>query len=280
MGSALRKKLAAFLLLSFLPLNPWQSAQAEPEGIYLGSVAMDVPAVMVQRLTPLANYLTKATRIKVAFRASPNLGSAVDELGKDFTQIAYLTPVAYLQAHEKFNAVPLVSPLTYGKSTFTLVVAVRQDSPIKTIQELRGKRFAFGDEKALLQRAVVVGAGIKLEEFSHYAFINHYDNIAKAVLNRDFDAGILKDTIADEYKVKGLRVIYTSPPLPSYLFAVSQELPRTTVIKLRDALLALKPGTPENNMVLKGLDRGYDGFVAVSDKDYDIVRQLIAPFKK
>ena len=174
----------------------------------------------------------------------------------------------------------MASPITHGKTTFNLVIAVRQDSPIKTMADLKGKAFAFGDEKAILQRAVVVGGGSALDQFSRIAFLNHYDNIAKAVLNQDFDAGILKDTVYEQFAAQGLRKIYTSPPLASYLFAVSSRLPASTVEKLRAALLALKADTPEGQTVLRELDPGYDGFVAAEDKDYDVVRKLIAPFQK
>lgn len=254
-------------------------AMGDAQELYLGSVAMDVPAAMVQRLTPLTRYLSAKTGLKISFRASPNLGSAVNELGKDYTQLAYLTPVAYIEAQEKYRVRPLVSPLTKGKETFNLVVAVRQDSTARGMQDLRGKTFAFGDEKAILQRAVVVGSGVALTEFSRYGFLKHYDNIAKAVLNRDFDAGILKDTIYDEFAPKGLRALYTSPPLSSYLFAVSERVPPEQVKKLRDAFLELKTDTPEGKAVLKELDQGYDGFVIAEDKDYDVIRKLIAPFQ-
>jgi phosphonate transport system substrate-binding protein len=273
---ALRLWTAGLLLLAGTGLTQ----AAEPDELYLGSVAMDVPAEMVRRLTPLTEYLGKKTGMKISFRASPNLGSAVNELGKDFTQIAYLTPVAYIEARDKFKAVPLVSPLTHGKSTFNLVVAVRSDSPYKSLDDLKGKKFAFGDPKALLQRAVVVGGGMKLEDFSNYGFLKHYDNIAKAVLNKDFDSGILKDTIYDEFAPKGLRKIYTSPPLSSYLFAVSDRLPPTTVKKLRAAFLELNASNPEHAAILRELDKGYDGFEPAEDKDYDAIRKLIAPFQQ
>jgi phosphonate transport system substrate-binding protein len=270
--------LAACLCTGAAIAAPPAAPPAQDE-LYLGSVAMDVPAAMVQRMAPLTQYLTKKTGIKVTFRASPNLGSAVHELGKDFTQIAYLTPVAYIEAHDKYRARPLVSPLTHGKDTFTLVVAVKQDSPIKTMADLKGKSFAFGDEKALLQRAVVVNAGVALTDFSRFGFLKHYDNIAKAVLNNDFDAGILKDTIYEDFTAKGLRKIHTSPPLSSYLFAVSEQVPPKTAEALRAAFLQLKANTPEGKAVLKELDQGYDGFIAAEDKDYDQVRKLIAPFQ-
>ena len=267
--------LAALGLLAL----PARATPSSPEEIYLGSVAMDVPAAMVQRLMPLTTYLAKKTGIKITFRASPNLGSAVNELGKDFTQIAYLTPVAFIDALDKHRARALVSPLTHGKNTFNLVVAVRQDSPIQTMADLKGKSFALGDEKALLQRAVVVGGGAKLEELAKYSFLKHYDNIAKAVLNKDFDAGILKDTSFEKFAAQGLRKIHSSPPLSSYLFAVSERLPAETVKKLRAAFLELKADTPEGKAILNELDPAYNGFVVAEDKDYDTIRKLIAPFQ-
>lgn len=269
--------LAATLMAGASPVC---SAEKLGNDLYLGSVAMDVPAAMVKRLTPLAKYLSRKTGYNVMFRASPNLGSAVEDLGMGHTQLAYLTPVAYIEAHEKYAAAPLVGPLTHGKALFTLVIAVRKDSPIKTVSDLRGKKFAFGDEKALLQPAVVMGAGIKLEDFSSYAYLKHYDNIAKALLNEDFDAGILKDTIAEKYQSKGLRIIHVSPPLASYLFAVGSRLPPETVARLKSALLALKPDTPENQDVLSALDPAYDGFVEADNKDYQVIRKLIAPLQE
>jgi phosphonate transport system substrate-binding protein len=243
--------------------------------LQLGSVAMDIPAEMVRRLTPLTKYLSRNTGLTVDFHASPNLNTAVEDLGMNITQIAYLTPVAYMEAHEKYAAIPLVNPLSKGKGTFTLVIAVQKDSPIQTISDLRGKKFAFGDKKAKLQPAVVETAGIKLEEFASYEYLNHYDNIAKAVINGDFDAGILKDTVAEKFAA-GLRVIHTSPRLASYVFAVNKDLPPKTIAKLRKAMLALKNDTEENKAILTALEQGYDGFEVARDKDFDGVRALLA----
>lgn len=266
--------IAAVFSLIWMP-----PTYATDTDLRLGSVAMDIPAEMINRLTPLTKYLSQKTGIPVSYQASPNLTSTVDDLGTNKTQIAYLTPVAYLEAREKYGATPLVNPLTRGKSTFNLVIAVRKDSKIKAMSDLHGKKFAFGDEKALLQQAVIVRAGLKLEDFAAHAFLKHYDNIAKAVINGDFDAGILKDTVAEKFEPQGLRIIHISPPLPSYLFAVSNRLPPETITKLRNAMLTLNTSTPEGKSVLNALDSGYDGFETAEDKDYDVVRKLIAPFK-
>jgi phosphonate transport system substrate-binding protein len=256
-----------------------RTATPPPENeLHLGSVAMDIPAEMVRRLTPLAKYLSNQTGINIDFHASPNLNNAVEDLGMNTTQIAYLTPAAYLEARKKYDVIPLVNPLNKGKSTFSLMIVVQKDSTIKTISDLRGKKFAFGDIKAKLQPAVVESSGIKLDEFASYEYLNHYDNIAKAVLNADFDAGILKDTVAEKYAA-GLRIIHTSPPLPSYIFAVNKNLSPKVIAKLKTAMLALKDDTEENRAILLALENGYNGFEVAQDKDFDGVRRLFSPVK-
>ena len=264
--------LALTLALSFL--------QASAHDITMGAVAMDAPVEMIRRMTPLAGYLTQQTGYRVQFRPAPSLDAAVTDLGEGRVQIAYMTPIAYIMAHEKYQAVPLVTPLTYGKATFNLVVVVQKDSPVKKLEDLKGRRFAFGDPKAFLQPAVLLEAGMKKQDFSAVAYLDHYDNIAKAVLLGDFDGGIMKDTVYEKFAAQGLRVVYASPPLASYVFVVSGKLDAATQHKLKDAFMALNQPTPEAKSVLKTLDQGYDGFQPSSDKDYDGERKLIARVKK
>ena len=271
--------IALIALIALIGLTGRAHAQADlPQTLYLGSVAMEVPAEMVKRMAPLAGYLSRQTGINVSFRASPNLAAAIADLGTGVTGIAYLTPVAYVEARRKYQAQALVAPLTQGKSSFRLVLAVKQGSALRSAADLKGKTFALGDEKALLQQAVVVGAGVALAELSSYAFLKHYYNIAKAVLNDDFDAGILSEGVFLEFAPRGLRAVHTSPLLPSYVFAVNAKLSPATVEKLRGAFLALRAEVPEHRDILQQLGKGIDGFVPARDADYDTVRVLIAPF--
>ena len=110
-------KAKLFLTLSLILMFP----QANAQDITIGAVAMDAPVEMIKRMTPLAEYLAQQTGYRVQFRPAPNLDTAVTDLGKGKVQIAYMTPIAYIMAHEKYHAVPLVTPLTHGKATFNLV---------------------------------------------------------------------------------------------------------------------------------------------------------------
>lgn len=258
------------------------TAVAEKPGreLLFGSVAMDIPAAMYTRLKPLTDYLSQTLRRPVTLKLSPDMGSAINEVASGNVQLAYLTPVAYLEARKKGGAKLIVKTVTKGKGSFRLMVVVRQDSSVKSVNDLVGKDFAFGDERALLQRAVVVGAGLPLNKLNSYKFIGHYDNIVRAVISGDFDAGILKDTMAYKWQGKGIRIIYQSPDLPPYNITASQNTSSQTVSELRKAFLALNPKNPEHMKVIKALDKKYDGFAPTSDSEYDIVRKLVAPFKE
>jgi len=246
--------------------------------VLFGSVAMDIPAVMYKRLSPLTEYLSQAIGQPVSLKLSPDMPAAIDDTANGRVDLAYLTPVAYLKAHAKGGARLVVKTVTNGKGSFRLMIVVKQDSPIRSVQDLVGKSFAFGDKAALLQRAVVVGSGMPLEQFGEYKFIGHYDNIVRAVMNGDFDAGILKDIMAYKWNGKGIRILYSSPELPPYNITASKNVDDALLAQLREAFLSLDEKNPAHVPIIKAVDKKYDGFAPTSDAEYDIVRELIKPF--
>ena len=263
------------LLLTILLLAVSQTVTAQTDSeIVMGSVAMDTPSVMHRKLTPLAEYLSAKSGLKVEFKPNLNLKAAIDDIANGVTALSYLTPIAYVDAHDKNpKVIPLAAPLTHGEVDFTLVLAVEKDAPIRNVSDLKGKSFAYGDPKALVQKAVVLKAGIKDTEFAKFAHLNHYDNIAKALLAKEFDAGILKDTKFDEFKSRGLREIYRSKPVQGYVFAANANIGEKNLAKLKKAFLDLDKQSASK--VLEGLDSGYTGFASVTDSDYNEIRSLV-----
>lgn len=256
------------------------SAQPVSQGYTMGTVATDIPAVMVHRMEPLTQYLAAQLGSPIQLRASPQMSAAIEDFAKGITQIAYLTPVAYLEAHERFGAIALALPLSEGKPTFRLAIVVRHDSPAKKISDLADRSFAFGDEKSLFQRATLEAGGFKREQFYRFAYLKHFDNVAKAVLNRDFDAGILKESLVAHYATQGLRIIHYSPLLPTYVIAVNSKFPAEKIPVLRDALLRLDPAVKEHRDILMALDPSYTGFVPATTRHFEAAQKLIAPYKK
>ncbi len=268
------------LLALALMLGAGTPVRAAPDELYFGSVAMDIPATMHKRLKPLVDYLSHELQRPVSLKLSANLSNAASDVAAGLVHIAYLTPVAYLKAHDEGKVRLVAKPVTQGHSSFRLMLVTQAKSPIRSPKDLDGKSFAFGDKSAILQRAVVVGAGVQIEKLGSVDYLGHYDNIARGVLSGDFDAGIVKDTTAYDWQKKGLRVFFSSPELPPYNLVVTRNVDDRTYQQIRAALLKLDKKNPAHASVLKSLDESYDGFVATSDAEYDVVRELIKPFRK
>jgi len=264
--------------LAFTPISAFAAEMDQP--LRFGSVAMDVPAKMHHRLTPLTQYLSGILKRPVTLKLSKNMPGAIEDVSTGSVELAYLTPVAYIKSHKKGNTRLVAKTVTKGRGSFQLMIVVKENSPIKTLADLKGRSFAFGDKAALLQRAVVVGSGTKLESLGSYEFLGHYDNIVRAVLHGEFDAGILKDTKAFKWKGKGIRILYSSDNLPPYNIAASSNVSDKELAQLQEAFLSLDAANKEHKKIIKALDKKYDGFAATSDEEYDVVRKLVAPFSK
>ncbi len=260
----------------------WLSSQgvlAAANELVFGSVAMDIPAEMHKRLTPLTRYLSRQLQRPVRLNLSPNMQAAIDAVAAGRVDFAYLTPVAYLDSHAQGNTRLVVKTVTQGRGSFQLMLVARSDGPVTDVTDLVGRSFAFGDPKALLQRAVVYDAGLTLKDFAEVTYLGHYDNIARGVSAGDFDAGILKDTKAFAWTSKGLKIIHRSAALPPYNITARHGLDEKTYQQLRAAFLALDIHDPDDAQVIRALSPNYDGFAPTSDTDYDVVRRLVRPFR-
>lgn len=274
--------LLSALLFCLVLLLPVAAVQASHDNspIRFGSVAMETPPMMHQRLLPLTRYLSEALARPVTLFLAPNMATAIDDVATGTVELSYLTPVAYVRAHERSNSRLIAKALANGHGATRLVIVVKRDGPIQGIADLAGKRFAFGDREALLQRAVVTAAGMPLERLGHYEFLDHYDNITRSVLHGAHDAGILREATAMRWLDKGLRIIHHSAELPTSVITASHAVNDKLLWQLRDAFLRLDASNPEHYAVIKALDSSYTGFAAASDREYERARKMIAPFMR
>ncbi|MDH5257702.1 MAG: PhnD/SsuA/transferrin family substrate-binding protein [Gammaproteobacteria bacterium] len=273
------KKIVLIFTSVLVVLSVATAAQAQ-EPLRFGSVAMDIPAVMHKRLKPLTRYLSDELGQPVELILSPDMKSAIDAVANGNVDFAYLTPVAYLKSRRKSKTQLVAKTVTNGKASFKLMVVTASNNQITSISDLKGKRFAFGDRAALLQRAIVVGAGLPMSSLGKISFLGHYDNIVRGVLVGDHDAGILKDTMAYQWENKGVRIVHSSPDLPPYNITASSKVSPDLLAKLQRAFLRLDSKNPTHNKFIKALDKKYDGFAKTSDAEYDVIRKLILPFDK
>jgi phosphonate transport system substrate-binding protein len=158
------------------------------------------------------------------------------------------------------------------------MIIVRQDSPIKTLADLSGKSFAFGDPNSTMShvvpRAHLKKAGISLDLLERHEFLGSHHDVALGVLGGYFDAGGVKEEVFYEYEKRGLRVLAKSPPISEHVFMARSDLSPALVARLQKAFMAVNQH-PQKDYILKSIKKSVTGFAPAANRDYDELRELM-----
>lgn len=170
-------------------------------------------------------------------------------------------------------------------------IIASRESRVKTLADLRGKRFVFGPPFAptayLTPYWLLLEAGIDPErDLGYYAFPSgayKHEKAIFAVVNGAFDAGAgpaldleLMEAegklLAEEY-----RVLARGPRIPYCVFSAAPTLPETTFRSVQKALFSITADTVAalDGEVLKVLKSALvDGFVPLEEGEFDTVRDM------
>ena len=256
------------------------AADASGGMLRMGIIPLESPVMMYKKFSPLVEYLGKRLNLKIDLKVAVDFQGAVDDLGQGVTQLCFLTPSTYVEAHKRYDAQVLVKALRDGKPFQRSVIIARSDSTINTIEDLKNRSFAFGDlhstSSHIIPRGMLLAAGIDIKDLFYYNYLGHHDDVAKAVLNSDFDAGAVMEATAYKYKEMGLKFIKFSEDIPEFNIAVSNKLDAARIAELKAVLLSISDSTPEEASLLKAIDQKYTGFAEAADDDYNGVRLMMS----
>ncbi len=229
------------------------------------------PLSMSDKFTPLMEYLNKRTGKKFELQIVSDYEGIIRDISEGIMDCCFMNPITYLKTRGKYEIRLLVKAMVEGKSGYRSVIIVKSDGQIQTIQDIKGKRFAFGTPHSfssyIAPRFMLLNAGIKLQDLLHYEYLGPHENVVKAVLEGAFEAGGVTESIADQNKEKGIKLIQFSDELPGFVITISKSMPESTQASLKQALLELKDTTPEGLSVLHSIYKRYSGFAETSDNE-------------
>ncbi len=256
------------------------SSDADSDVLRMGIIPLESPAVMFRKFTPLGEYLGRRLGRRIDLKVAVDFQGAITELGQGMTQLCFMTPSTYVEANKKYGVRVLVKAMREGKPFQHSVIIARSDSPIQSVGDIKGRSFAFGDPHStsshIAPRGMLLDAGIDIKDLQYYNYLGHHDDVAKAVLNGDFDAGGIMESTAYRFKDKGLKFIKFSEDIPEFNICLSAEVDAATAAAIKDALCAITEGTAEGTAILKSINPGYTGFVDADDGDYAHVRLMMS----
>lgn len=230
------------------------------------------PAVELHKtFKPIADAMAAKLGKPVELQIGKSYEDTAERLGNGQFDFSYLGPNIYAKYGPKLGLRPLAQIVNAGSPTFKGVIVAKKGGAIRSLKDLKGRRFAFGDRDSTLTHVVpvymLVEAGVRIAGLGKIAFIGTHDNLALNVVAGTFDAaGIMPDIAA---KYPDLQVVATSPALPEHLFAATPSMDGATFAALQEALLALDPA------LRKGIKGSLTGMQKVNDKDFEILRRIL-----
>lgn len=161
------------------------------------------------------------------------------------------------------------------------VIVVREDSPIRRIQDLQGKPVAFPSQEAFVSYKVIMDHlkrnGVEVLATMHG---NQEAAMSQMQFGQAMAAGVNKKILKEYLDREDVRyrVIWTSEPYHDMAIMAHPALPQDVVAQVRDAMAGMHRD-PEGIKALQASAAALDlkkpwFFVPASDKDYDNYRRF------
>jgi phosphonate transport system substrate-binding protein len=215
----------------------------------------------VRKFTPLAKYLEKQLGMKVEFTPVSDYPAAVEALVNRKVDLVWFGGFTHVQAQLRSGGKIVPIAQREEDTKFQSVFIAKTDSGIKSLQDLKGKQVSFGSQSStsghLMPRHFLLEAKINPEkDFRRIAYSGAHDATIASVVSGKVDAAALDITVwrkfVTEKKVdtQAVNVFYTTPTFFNYNWSMHVDSAADLREKVKQALLALDPSTPEGKEIL------------------------------
>jgi phosphonate transport system substrate-binding protein len=275
--------------IPFAQANDWRSQFST---LNFGVVSSENEADRIARYKSLVAYMERRLQVPVKMHQATDYAGTIEALKARKLEFARFGPAAYAQAWlitgGKVEPI-VVETDSDGLVGYHSVVVVKADSPYKSLEDVRGKSFAYADPNSnsgfVAPTFFLREDGINPETFfGRTGFSGSHENSILAILNGTYDAAATWWTNEERNNVarmegKGMiptgqaRVIWKSPKLPGSPWAIHTDLPTTLKTDVRTTLLALPTADPQ---AWKDLTDGKNkGVQEVTQAEYEPIIRMI-----
>jgi len=253
-----------------------------PQDLKFGFTPVLSEPEMRAEFEPLMNYLSEAIGQKVTLYIAKDYGDLRTQMENGRVDIGSFSPFAYVDAARGGKIHIIAQSIIEGSATYRGIIVVRKDSKLKSIAELKGKRFAFVDPKSasgyIYPRAMLIEKGINPETFfKETIFAGSHDKVITAVLEGRVDAGAIYDGALGVAKrsgvsVDGLLTVASSDPIPHDAIAVRIGMNKDLRKRIQLALINLDKSEAGRRVIARSKKK-LTGHVVAQDSLFDVVRR-------
>jgi phosphate/phosphite/phosphonate ABC transporter binding protein len=262
-----------------------EAEEAPPAVLRFGVTPYLDEALLREHFEPVLAHLAQETGYTFELVPGESYAALVDQLARKEVDIASLSPLTYVKARENMPCLKLLlTQVAFGSVSYSGYLVVRADSRITTVEDLRGRRFAFTDRDSasgyLYPQAFLLERGIRAEDFfGQVVFAGDHLNSLKMVLNGEVDAAatfssFMRPARAMKLDVAHLRVLAVTGSIPHDAVVARPGLAPEVAAAVMTSLAALNTSTDGGRKVLSS-DIEANGWVATREWVYDSVRNKL-----
>jgi phosphonate transport system substrate-binding protein len=248
----------------------------------MGLIPADDSEEMLRNYEPIRAYLSEELNMPVEIQVTSDYTAAIEAMRAKHIDMAWFGPFSYILAADIAGAEAIVNGVkeTTGSATYKSVIIVNADSGIETLDDLKGRSFAFVDPAStsgnLIPRKMLIENGINPDkDFSTSYFAGTHNAVQYAIANGRVDAGASGDNVhkrmveSGEISADVNKIIYESEPIPGSPIAVRGDLPEEFKLKIQQVLIDMDKQT------IHKIDGWGDiaRYQKVSDSDFDVIRE-------
>jgi phosphonate transport system substrate-binding protein len=270
----LKKTIISTIAISFLG----SSVLIAQDKLIFGAISTVKASKTAKKMKPLLNYLSQKTGKKIIFKTGKNYTETIKKFNNGSFDFGYIGPSPYVIATQKAKNLKILAGLeTNHKPYFHgVIIAKKDNNKINKISDIKGKKFAFGSKKSTL--SFFVPAKILIDKkvlptLSKTSFLGKHDNVVKNVITGKYDAGGVKEAVANKNLDK-IKIIKKSEPIYDFLMVANKNMDTDTFNKIQNALLELK-----DKSILKSLKGKATGFIKTKDSNYNGLRKIMSDVK-
>ncbi|MGB9858754.1 MAG: phosphonate ABC transporter substrate-binding protein [Moorellaceae bacterium] len=260
--------------------KPQGSTASQMTELKVSFVPVESAEEIVKRYQGIVDYLSKELNMKVTTYVANDYAAVIEAMRARHVDVAWFGPFSYILASNEAGAEAFVNPIgENGLDVYYSLFITHKDSGIKSLQDLKGKSFSFGDPAStsghLIPRYIMVKSGLNPDKDMKVQFSGGHDATALAVKNKKVDAGAMASEVYDRLVEKNIitpdevRIFLKSEALPLDPWAYRKDLPQEFKEKVKKALLEIHQKAPD---ALKGTN--FIKFQEVDDSRYDIIREV------
>lgn len=274
------KKFLSVIIVSLSLLSFAQDRTDWPEKLVFGFIPVEGSTDTTTRFEPLITYLEQELGLEIEANVGADYAAVILGMAADNVDVAWYGPKSYVEASERAGAEAFVIEDTLDSGIgYNGVIITRADSDIMTLEDARGRQFAFTDPNSTSGYLVpITHFLLDLEEkpedyFKQVIFSGTHEASILSVVNGNLEVAAtnnisinsaIEKEIASE---EDFRILWQSPTIPGSPMAYRDDLPQS----LKDALKAafLSFDDPEGLEALR-----LRAYVEVDDSTYDAIRDL------